>query len=332
MILLEKEIKELINDAILSKAAEFFAVPVQDLTYIGGFQNFIYEYEKNQKTYILRLTHSSHRNISGVKGELDWVQYLYGGGVSVSQPILSRHDNLVETIGVDDSYFIVTSFEKAKGEKIFYPECMENDALARQCGEITGQIHHLTRNYMPRGTETKRHDWTENYYLKNMKKFVPSDQRMIYDEYEKLKTQISKLEKGDRYGLIHGDINVGNFVLDDGKLTLFDFDECQYSWFVEDIAIQVFYMVYVILDDSINERNAQARRFLEFFLKGYEQHTHIDQEALTHLDLFLRLRELIVYIGMYRSLDFTKMNDWTRSYIEESRRRLEQGICIVELR
>lgn len=34
------------------------------------------------------------------------------------------------------------------------------------------------------------------------------------------------------YGLIHGDINVGHCMSDQGCLTLFDFDECQCSWYV----------------------------------------------------------------------------------------------------
>lgn len=90
-------------------------------------------------------------------------------------------------------------------------------------------------------------------------------------------------------------------------MTLFDFDECQYSWYVEDIAIQIFYMVYVVLNDSIPERNKQARKFLKCFLKGYERYRNIDDESLNNLSLFLRLREFIVYIGMYRSFDLSKL-------------------------
>lgn len=119
-------------------------------------------------------------------------------------------------------------------------------------------------------------------------------------------------------------------MLDHNKITLFDFDECQYSWYVEDIAIQLFYMVYVVLDDSIQERNNQARRFLQYFLKGYERHTSIDSESLHDIGLFLRLREFIVYIGMYRSFDLSNLDDWTSKYLQESKARLEKGISIVE--
>lgn len=151
---------------------------------------------------------------------------------------------------------------------------MNNDSLSEACGEMTGRIHALSKTYVPSGKETVRHPWTDNYYLRNMSKFVPADQELIYKQFDLLKRRIGGLKQEEHFGLIHGDINVGNFCLDDGNITLFDFDECQYSWFVEDIAIQLFYMVYVRLDDSIKERNEQARRFLKFFLTGYERHQH----------------------------------------------------------
>lgn len=56
----------------------------------------------------------------------------------------------------------------------------------------------------------------------------------------------------------------------------------------------------------------------------------ISRESLESMELFLRLRELIVYIGMYRSADLANLDDWTSEYIEQSRKRLERGISIVE--
>lgn len=134
----------------------------------------------------------------------------------------------------------------------------------------------------------------------------------------------------ESYGLIHGDINVGNFLVDHGAVTLFDFDECQYSWFVEDIAIQLFYLVYVYGDDSIDERHLQCQRFMEHFLKGYSKENTISDYELTLIPLFLRLREIIVYTGMYRSFDMSDINDWTKDYLAQSKVRIENGISIIE--
>ncbi|MBU5352071.1 phosphotransferase [Paenibacillus barcinonensis] len=327
---MEFNMKRLMNDHILSEAVSRFGIDPGDISFIGGFQNFVYEYVKKDRSYILRLSHSSHRSFSAICGELEWVKYLHDQGLSVSKAIASAQNNLAEVLHLEDSYFTISSFEKAPGQKIFYPECMNNDMLSEKCGEITGQLHQLSRTYKPSREAIKRHDWTRNSYLTAINKYIPADQARVFESAERLMRKIDALKKDDSYGLIHGDINVGNFFLDENRITLFDFDECQYSWYIEDIAIQIFYMVYVVLNDSIQERNMQARRFLKHFIKGYERYEKLSEASLQQLRLFLRLREYIVYIGMYRSFDFANLDDWTETYLTESRDRLEQGIAIVE--
>lgn len=326
---MEKELKALMNDRLLTDGASFFDAALGEVKYIGGFQNIIYEYERSGTSYILRFTHSSHREIHQVQAELDWIDYLSSSGVSVSRPVASVHGRMLEVLQLKDSCFIVSSFEKAPGKKIFYPECMNNDLLSEACGELTGRIHALSQTYEPVGRLARRHHWNENYYIRHARKYIPADQHKVWANIERLMKEMQDLEQGEHYGLIHGDINVGNFFVDGSRITLFDFDECQYSWFVEDIAIQLFYMIYVVLDDSTPERHEQARRFMRFFLQGYEKHHSLDLASLKQMERFLRLREFIVYVGMHRSFDMTKLDDWTAAYLRESRRRLEEGIPIV---
>ncbi len=79
---LDREIEKLFNNQILGEAARKFNIDMSTLNLIGGFQNYVYEYKKQEKSYILRFTHSSHRSDNLIKGELDWVLYLINNGVS----------------------------------------------------------------------------------------------------------------------------------------------------------------------------------------------------------------------------------------------------------
>lgn len=117
---MEKEIQALLNKEIIKEAADRFGVDIDEVKLIGGFQNFIYEYKKQGNPYILRLTHSSHRSENLIKGELDFIKYLSNNGVSASRPIYSRYNLLTEKVDAGKSYFIVTSFEKAVGNKVGY--------------------------------------------------------------------------------------------------------------------------------------------------------------------------------------------------------------------
>lgn len=159
---MEKEIKELFSDEILKEATCRFNVDIDGVKLIGGFQNFIYEYQKQEKSYILRLTHSSHRSENPIKGELDFISYLSDNGVSVSSPVYSKHFKLTERIDTGESFFIASSFEKAIGEKIGYPECLNNDELFMKCGQITGRIHSLSKKYKPSIEKIQRHNWEQN--------------------------------------------------------------------------------------------------------------------------------------------------------------------------
>jgi Ser/Thr protein kinase RdoA (MazF antagonist) len=57
-------------------------------------------------------------------------------------------------------------------------------------------------------------------------------------ELERLFLQFEHLTPTvDDYGLVHGDLNPTNFHVNDNQITLFDFDDCAYKWFINDIAI-----------------------------------------------------------------------------------------------
>lgn len=325
---MDEAIKQMFSNDMVREAAFLYGVSPDQITFLGGFQNFIYQYQNVGREFILRFTPSSHRSKDVILAELEWINYLSQHGVSVSKPVLSAKRQLLHVIDGGALYFTVAAFEKASGRKIGYPECLTDTHLFEICGKITTEMHNLAKNFNPIST---RHDWRDNYYLRNLATYVPASQSEVHRSCRELINEIDALPKnGDIYGLIHGDINVGNFHVSDNGITLFDFDECQYSWFMEDIAIQLYYLVYVYGDDSIDERTSQASQFMEFFMKGYTSVATIDEYWLRQIPLFLRLREIIVYIGMHRSWDLDNLEGWGKDFITQSKVRIERGIPIVE--
>ncbi|MBS4220521.1 phosphotransferase [Bacillus sp. FJAT-49711] len=331
----EQDIIDHFNKEILSTGANRFGIPFTELSHLGNWQNFIYEYKKANQKYILRFTPSSHRSVNAVIGEMDWLLYLAQNDVSVSRPIQSKSGNYVEVINTANVVFIVSSFIKAEGSKIGYPECLNDTNLYYKLGQIMGKVHSLSKVYKPKDELTRRHDWHQNYYLKNVDNFIPSDQILVLEAsrnvINKIQNNIPKDENS--YGLIHGDIGVGNFLVnDEGKITLFDFDEAQYSWFIEDIAIPLYYFVYVYGgEDGKARRESQARLFMEHFLKGYKEQSYFDEKWLKQIPIFLLLREIIVYAGCYRSWDFSTLHQWNIDWLKESRIRIENSESVVNI-
>lgn len=330
--------KEFVRDEILENAVRHFSSRNTQVSFVGGYQNYVYEYKQDDKHFILRLTPSTNRSENLVQSELEWVSFLANKGVSVSQPILSKNSRLTEVVYLSEGYFTCAVFEKACGRRVEYPECLQDNTLYERLGRLTGKLHALSKEYQPQERSGRRHDWSNNWFLQNIE-LIPKTQVGVRASYSRLKKMICSLPKDERsYGLIHGDINVGNFRVNDlGEVTLFDFDEAQYSWFVEDIAIQLYYLVYVYGgNDGVRLREEQARRFMNHFMKGYSLEHSLDEYWLKQIPIFLRLRELIVYIGSFRNWDGDEAfsssdNQWFKDWIAESKVRIESEIPIVNI-
>ncbi|WP_160035340.1 phosphotransferase enzyme family protein [Paenibacillus sp. An7] len=335
---MEIEITAAFGHVDIGEVASRYGIKAEALRYIGGFQNFIYECQAENKEYIMRFTPSAHRNQSDVQAELEWILYLAEKGISVSSPVPSTYGRWTETLKLKEMYFTATLFDKAKGKKIDYPDCLKDQELYERLGRVTGRMHALTKSYKPVDPKIRRHDWTDNYYLKNID-ILPDSHTGVRERYLELVRSIQKLPMSeDAYGLIHGDINNANYLVgEQGEITLFDFDEAQYSWFVEDIAIQLYYLMYVYGGEEGKKlREDQACRFMEPFLKGYREENQLEDRWLQQMPLFLRLRELIVYIGAFRNFEGDESfshsdNQWFKDWIRESKIRLETGEPIVNI-
>jgi len=320
---------EFVAEPLLQEACSRYGLHVDDIAMVGGYQNVIYEFERGGESHILRLTPHGLRTAAQVEAELEWIRYLAGHGIPVSAPIPSANGSWLEVVEGSRYVCIATAFAKAPGRRVHYPECLRDPRLAERCGKLTGRIHRLSQRYRP---TVRRQEWTGNDYLVNAVPYIPAEQKKVHAQIEQLLREVASLPVDDDcYGLIHGDINVGNFMVDDdGRLTLFDFDECQYSWYVEDIAVQLYYMVYVYGDDAMEDRMKQCAFFMEHFLRGYREEIALPDEWLRRMPLFLRLREIIVYAGMYRGCGMTKLDDWTSDYLSFSRARIERGLSVVD--
>lgn len=317
-----------LEENIVKICSEIYRVSEVDIKKHGrGYQNLVYEYKKENKDYILRISNSSTRSYIEIKSELEFLKHLSQFDVNVSLPVEMANGEAISRIVIAEKEFFAVTFEKAKGDHITYPDYLNNHEIFHELGKITGKLHRSSEKFM--SEKNQRIDWKDNYYLKNFDSFVPVNEGKAISLEEQVK-KIEKLSKSrNTFGLIHGDINVGNFFVDKSKITLFDFDECQNSWFIEDIAIQLFYTVYVMCDDSIEERNNKAKEFMQHFLKGYELEKSIDIEMLKLIPQFLMLREMIVHVGIYKMWDLDNLSGWASDYYRDSSKRILERTPIV---
>lgn len=323
---MEPRIKDRFNDDILNEARLRYGIQPSKLKLLNGFESFIYEFTLDDENYILRIGHSLRRTSNLISGEVEWINYLAKGGASVAQAIYSGEGNLVETI--DDGQggqFLATAFIRAPGG----PPGKESWAptLFRQYGRLIGRMHALSKNYQPSKPEIKRPEWDDPLMI-DMVSWLPSSESLAIKRYEVLKKYLDNMPRDvQNYGLVHQDAHAGNIFVDQhGHITLFDFDDCTYSWYVNDISIVLFY--------ALTGRDDAAEfipKFMGSFLGGYVEENDLNLSSLMEIPQFLKLREIDLYAVIHRSFDVNNLQDpWVTNFMENRKYRIENNVGFVD--
>ncbi|MCD4803322.1 MAG: phosphotransferase [Anaerolineales bacterium] len=323
---MEDRIKKRFNKSILEKALDCYLILPEQAQPLDGFESFIFEFERDEGPGILRISHSIRRSIELIRGELDWINYLFNGGASVACPIPSKSGEWVEIIedGAGGS-FLAAAFERAEGEshrgKGWSPELLFN------YGRLIGQLHRMSRDYKPQQVSWKRPQWDDPVMLE-IDQYLPEEDQQVMRIYVELRDYLRDLPRDiASYGLIHQDAHQGNFfVTESGKITLFDFDDCVYSWFVNDIALVLFYAAMGQEDQA-----AFVTEFLTGFLPGYFREHQLDPIWFKEIPNFLKLREIDLYAVIHRSFDVENLDDpWCIRYMDGRKKRIEGNIPYLD--
>jgi len=145
----------------------------------------------------------------------------------------------------------------------------------------------------------KRPDWFE---WEEARGFPYGEQLpTIQQKYTRLIAELRTLPRDvDSYGLIHNDFNDGNFTVDydNGDITVFDFDDCCYFWFVYDLACAWEGGIGRVMYRPLAERIAFMDRYMQDVMTGYTRENTLSEACLAQLPLFVRLiqmQELVHY-------------------------------------
>ena len=323
---MEFEIRSRHTERILLEAIGRYGVARDAITPLDGFENFIYAFERESGEYILRIGHSRRRNPNLIRGEVEWINVLADRGAGVTRAIYSEAEQLVEAI--DDGHggqFLVTAFVKTLGRPAY--EVGWTLALYETYGRLLGRIHAISKTYTPSDPAIRRYDWNHPQNL-DLIDWLPADEPIILERYRAVLSHLDRLPRSaDSYGLIHQDAHSGNFfVTDDGQITLFDFDDCVYGWYVYDIAMVIFYMV-----TNHPDPEGLIQAFWPRFWAGYCAENTLDPGWLSEIPHFLKLREIDLYALHFRSFEDVEniAPPWSARFMKGRKARIEADVPVV---
>ena len=322
---MEQTIRDRFSDRVLREAMHRYAIEDGQIRPLDAFESFIYEFERGPEDYILRISHSLRRSAALIEGEVDWINYLAVGGVSVARAVRSESGELVEAIADGQGgYFLATAFVKAQGQP---PWDLWTPALYRSYGQLLGSMHHLAQHYQPAEPAWQRPAWDDDI-MEFVERYLPAGEAVAKQIYRTVCDHLRTLPRdAASYGLIHQDAHGSNFFVDQvGTITLFDFDECAYSWYVNDIAIALFYNVM-----DADDWPAFTQEFMTHFLQGYEQAHGLDASWLQEIPHFLKAREIELYAVAHRDFDVSNIDhEWMARFMRDRKHKIEHDVPTID--
>jgi Ser/Thr protein kinase RdoA (MazF antagonist) len=314
---METRIRERFHDAILQEAMHRYGIDAHQIQPLDAFESFIYEFERQDLAYILRINHSLRRSEALIEGEVEWINYLAAGGVSVAPAINSQSGKLVEAIeDGQGGQFLTTAFVKAQGRS---PRRLWTPTLYAEFGRLLGRMHALAEHYRPSRPEIRRPAWDDES-MDFPALYLPDSEAVAKQKYQALCEYARRLPTNPQtYGLVHFDAHGGNCLVDDaGRLTMFDFDDCTYTWYANDIAIAI---------SNIAWGSPDAPAIASHFIRGYRQAYPLDRKWLREIPVFLKMVEIFTYAVFFRDNDATHLTDPdSQRYLRDLKYNIEHAV------
>jgi Ser/Thr protein kinase RdoA (MazF antagonist) len=326
---METHVAQLFKKEYLLQSAAAFQVNPGNMQELDGFENFIYEGQTEQTAVILRLSHSSKKDRIQIGSELAFVNYLVLHGAGVARPLGNHIGQLVSEIPLSDgSYFSAVCFEKAPGR---HPQGADfNPVLYRAWGSAMGKMHRLSRTYIPPQPSLQRIHWNEEVEVTRAAYYLPAGQQRVVEMVALYTQRLQQLPvTAGNYGVIHNDLHPYNFLYDGINLTMIDFEDSVQMWYIADLVTSLF-MVSVWPPHGLS-REDFTRSFWPHFVRGYRQENDLPHEWLASIPLFLKFRELGMYVAFYRACDMENLDPWPAHFLNGRRERIEQDLPYMDL-
>ncbi len=230
---------------------------------LGGFESAVFATPQR----VLKLTHTLRREQAFIEAELHFTRHLAEQGLPVARPLPSSAGHWVETRpDVEGGSWLAYTFARLPGHPLRAEHL--TPAVISAWGRLTGHLHVLSRRYIPDPQLPRRRPWHTEPVL-DLRRLPPG----LDEQRRRGQALIERVKAWPRtpenYGLIQSDLHGDNLHWDGQALYAFDFDDCEYHFFLNDLAVSLHSVAGLVPPGE----NAAAfcQRFLEVYLPAYQE-------------------------------------------------------------
>ncbi len=293
------------ND-VLSTLCERLAVSKNTLQFLGGGREdsdgtaFVYGEQSKQVLKVLAIPANDTLGLAKLKDRLDFAHYLGECGIQIACPKPGAEGALYESMASGEHLFTAYIMDYCAGGTP-----MKDDytpAFYKEWGRITGRMHRAAKAYphwlaLPCTAESGLNGWQDEAEMF----YSWCKDEAVKVKWQQMQKRLQALPiNRDGFGFIHNDNHIHNLVWDGTEITLLDFDVANCQFFISDITTAMQMLLFDVSGGMIGEVTDYGiiRNFLESFLNGYEQESHMDDFWLSQIDTFVSYRRLLLFTVM----------------------------------
>ncbi len=252
---------------------------------------------------ILRVHRLGYHTEPAIASELAWMDALRAeAGVRTPRVLPAA-----------DGRRVVTAADSASGDQRhcvrfeFLPGTEPADDSVEhfaELGEITARMHRHARAW-PRPDWFTRFHWDYEAAFGAQARWGrwqdglgvgPAEREVLGRLDATLAARLTAFGTGPaRYGLVHADTRLANLLVDDGTVSVIDFDDSGFSWYLYDVGTSV----------SFFEHEPQVPALVDGWLTGYRRVLDLPAEDEAEIWTFILYRRLLLvaWIGSHSAVD-----------------------------
>jgi len=298
------EVKRIVGHYDFSDAVE--------VRLLAQSENIVFLVDDPARTqkYVARVNSGrlAYHSKPSIESEMEWLMAIRRDtDIRVPDVLADRNGDTVHTLNLGEKNNTRFAALYSFLEGIEPPE----DNLVRDffgLGAITAKLHEHSKCWTPPDS-FKRHSWSAEDILDDTLNWghwkdgigIEGETAQVLARAETVvRKRMEDLPSDkDNFGLIHADLRLPNLLVNGAQMSIIDFDDCGYGWFLYELAAAV----------SFIEDHADFDQLLSRWIEGYQTVSEIDQEILDALPTLLLLRRfsLIAWLGYQQDhLEFAR--------------------------
>ena len=234
------------EQVVLQQALSHYGLANAHTVLLQALWNHVYRIETaSGERFTLRVCSPTYRDLSSLQDELSWLVYVadHAQGV-VPRPVENLRGDVLTVLEMKEGRRFCCLFEWIEGEDA--RNCL-TPGVMHQIGRLVATLHEIAKGYaFPDASNHFRHTYCfhrplilahREWIAEHEGEIGPENLALLHRAIDWLLEVFEQIgETRENFGFIHADLHLGNFLVQEGKVSVIDFDQVGRGHYLYDIA------------------------------------------------------------------------------------------------